>query len=115
MHYLKLGHEHSFENSIIIDLDITPNRGDCLSVLGIARDLNSCLNAKNIDLKETDLIFQPNKSLLNSLNPLKLNFKNKAIKECPEIFFLEIEIENLPESYKNYLEDYFNDLNLKQK
>ena len=49
----KLGHEHSFENSMIIDLDITPNRGDCLSVLGIARDLNSCLNAKNIDFETT--------------------------------------------------------------
>ena len=35
----QLGHEHELENNIF-DLEITPNRGDCLSLNGIARDLN---------------------------------------------------------------------------
>ena len=35
----------------IIDLDLTPNRGDCFSVLGIARDLASSSQTK-LDIKE---------------------------------------------------------------
>ena len=33
------------ENDFIIDIDLTPNRSDCLSVYGIARELN-CINKK---------------------------------------------------------------------
>ena len=36
---LQLGHEHEIENNIF-DLEITPNRGDCLSLNGILRDLS---------------------------------------------------------------------------
>ena len=32
--------------SIIVDIDLTPNRGDCLSAYGIARDLNSLFYKK---------------------------------------------------------------------
>ena len=35
----QLGHEHDIDGDIY-DLDLTPNRGDCLSLLGLARDLN---------------------------------------------------------------------------
>ena len=35
----QLGHEHEIEGEVL-DLEITPNRGDCLSLKGIARDLN---------------------------------------------------------------------------
>ena len=35
------------QRDLIIDIDLTPNRGDCLSVYGIARDLNSLFN-KNV-------------------------------------------------------------------
>ena len=33
----QLGHEHEIEGEVM-DLEITPNRGDCLSLKGIARD-----------------------------------------------------------------------------
>ena len=36
----QLGHENDIQDSII-DIDITPNRGDCLSLLGILRDLKN--------------------------------------------------------------------------
>ena len=32
----------SFHNNIL-DIEFTPNKGDCLSVYGLARDLNSML------------------------------------------------------------------------
>ena len=35
----QLGHEHEVDGDIF-DMELTPNRGDCLSVLGLARDLN---------------------------------------------------------------------------
>ena len=34
----QLGHEHEIKNDIF-DFEFTPNRGDCLSVFGLARDL----------------------------------------------------------------------------
>ena len=34
----QLGHEHEIEGNIF-DMEFTPNRGDCLSVTGLLRDL----------------------------------------------------------------------------
>ena len=36
----QLGHENEIHNNIL-DVEFTPNKGDCLSVLGLARDLNA--------------------------------------------------------------------------
>ena len=35
----QLGHEHEIDGDIL-DMELTPNRGDCLSLNGLARDLN---------------------------------------------------------------------------
>ena len=35
----QLGHEHKIINDFF-DMDLTPNRGDCLSVQGLLRDLS---------------------------------------------------------------------------
>ena len=35
----QLGHEHEIHDDIF-DMELTPNRGDCLSLFGLARDLN---------------------------------------------------------------------------
>ena len=34
----QLGHEHEIEGNIL-DMEFTPNRGDCLSINGLLRDL----------------------------------------------------------------------------
>ena len=44
----QLGHEHQIENDIF-DLEITPNRGDCLSLNGILNDLNIFYNVNKND------------------------------------------------------------------
>ena len=36
----QLGHENEIDNDIL-DIEFTPNRGDCLSLLGLARDLGT--------------------------------------------------------------------------
>ena len=41
----QLGHEHTVTGDIF-NMELTPNRGDCLSLNGLARDLNSFLITK---------------------------------------------------------------------
>ena len=41
----RLGHEHEI-NKEIFDIEFTPNKGDCLSVYGLARDLNTIHDVK---------------------------------------------------------------------
>lgn len=96
----QLGHEHEVEDSIF-DIEFTPNRGDCLSLLGLARDLNVFYETNlNLALYDEDL------------EELELNFTNNSSDKCPAISFLNIEIEGNVKNYKNYLENYFKDLNL---
>ena len=91
----QLGHEHEI-NGDIFDMEFTPNRGDCLSILGLARDLNIFFgNSKAVDL------FNDN------IDVLEFDFENFSSSDCPKISFLEIEIEEATESYKPYLENYF--------
>jgi phenylalanyl-tRNA synthetase beta chain len=92
----QLGHEHEI-NGDVFDMELTPNRGDCLSLNGLARDLAVFFNKSNsIDLFGGDI------------EPLEINFENLSPKDCPEISFLEIEIEESKVEYKAYLENYFN-------
>ena len=83
----QLGHEHEIDGDIF-DLELTPNRGDCLSLIGLARDLN---------------VFFGNSNVLeiykNDIEELEIDFQNLSIKE--------IEIDEIRENYKEYLENYF--------
>ena len=91
----QLGHEHEIDGDIF-DLEITQNRGDCLSLIGLARDLNVFFgNSKVLEIYENDI------------EELEINFQNLSIKDCPKISFLEIEIDEIKENYKKYLENYF--------
>ena len=46
------------------------------------------------------------------LNELQLDFENLSENTCPEISFLKLEIDQVPETYKNSLDNYFSDLGL---
>ena len=96
----QLGHEHEIEDSIF-DMEFTPNRGDCLSLLGLARDLNVFYKT-NLDVP----IYE------DELAPLNLNFINQTMEKCPEISFLNIQINDQVSEYKDYLNDYFRDLKI---
>jgi len=98
----QLGHEHEIYGDIF-DMELTPNRGDCLSLQGLARDLNIFFgNSQNINIYEDDI------------DALKINFKNLSPSDCPKISFLEIEIEETANNYKPYLENYFNKIGNKK-
>ena len=91
----QLGHEHEIDGDIF-DMELTPNRGDCLSLNGLARDLNIFFGKA-----------EPFKTFEGDIEPLNLNFKNLSPEACPKISFLEIEIEGNTKKYKPYLKNYF--------
>ena len=96
----QLGHEHEIDN-FIFDMDFTPNRGDCLSLIGLTRDLNALFETEiKLNLYDKDI------------PSLQLNFLNQSPYNCPEISFLNIQISDKIFKYKDYLEDYFLDLKI---
>tara|TARA_B100001057_G_scaffold123379_1_gene122229 strand:- start:2157 stop:4061 length:1905 start_codon:yes stop_codon:yes gene_type:complete len=96
----QLGHEHEIEGNIF-DMEFTPNRGDCLSINGLIRDLAVFYT---IDLNQ-EIYDKP-------LSKLNMDFENQSENICPRISFLKLEIDRIPELYKNSLEDYFYDLGI---
>ena len=98
----QLGHEHEIYGDVF-DMELTPNRGDCLSLLGLARDLNIFFGkSEAID------IFKDN------IDAYEIDFENLSPSDCPKISFLEIEIEEATKNYKPYLENYFSALGNKK-
>ena len=91
----QLGHENEINNDIL-DIEFTPNRGDCLSLLGLARDLGTFYT-----ISEPLIYYDDN------LDPLEIDFTNHSVNDCPNISFLTIEIDEVPNVYKDYLESYF--------
>ena len=95
---IQLGHEHEVSNNIF-DIEFTPNRGDCLSLMGLIRDLNSFY-----DVEINDNVYE------KSITDLQLKFKNNLLDFCPKISFLKLEIDNIPDTYNEDIESYFSEL-----
>tara|TARA_B100000963_G_scaffold348380_1_gene355887 strand:+ start:1881 stop:3800 length:1920 start_codon:yes stop_codon:yes gene_type:complete len=98
----QLGHEHEVQNDIF-DIEFTPNRGDCLSVNGLLRDINVFYDIK-LDQDKYE----------NNLDKLDINFINECKDDCTNIAFLKIEIESEIDKYKNDLKDYFDCMDVKK-
>ncbi len=91
----QLGHEHEIFGQIF-DVEFTPNRGDCLSLNGILRDLKLFYKINVIDdYYKLDI------------NPFSFEFQNNAEKYCSNISFLKIEIDELPKKNVGYIDEYF--------
>ena len=94
----QLGHEHEIHGDIF-EMELTPNRGDCFSLMGLARDLNVFFgNSKALHIYEDDI------------EVLEIDFENSSPKDCPKISFLEIEIDDEKTKYQPYLENFFNSI-----
>ena len=98
--FFQLGHEHEIHEGIF-NMELTPNRGDCLSINGLLRDL-----AVFFDITPYNEIYN------GDIKSYELEFTNKAPKACPHISFLKIDIEEDIKSYERLLQDYFDDLNI---
>ena len=96
----QLGHEHEIDGDIF-DMEFTPNRGDCLSLNGLLRDL-----AVFYTVNFNQEIYT------EKIEDFKIDFENQSESICPQISFLKLEIDKVPETYKNSLDKYFTDLGL---
>ena len=98
----QLGHEHEI-NDQIFDMELTPNRGDCLSLKGLLRDINLFY-----EISDNDKFFD------NNIKDSSFKFINDSKDSCKKISFLKIDIDEVPKNYKNSLNEYFNDLDNKK-
>lgn len=98
----QLGHEHEIDGNII-NFELTPNRGDCLSVRGLLRDLRLFY-----DIQIDELIYE------DKISDFNFSFTNRAKEFCPKISFLCLEIDKIPELYCKELESYFSELDIKK-
>jgi phenylalanyl-tRNA synthetase beta chain len=96
----QLGHEHEVDGNIY-NMEFTPNRGDCLSINGLLKDLAVFYT---VDLKED--IFT------KKIKELSIDFKNLSENICPQVTFLKLEIDEIPQEYSNSLDSYFSKLGL---
>jgi len=96
----QLGHEHEIDGDIF-DMEFTPNRGDCLSLNGLLKDLAVFYT---VDFNQ--------EIYTEKLEDFQIDFENLSESICPQISFLKLEIDKVPETYKNSLDKYFTDLGL---
>ena len=91
--FFQLGHEHEIENNIF-DMELTPNRGDCLSINGLLRDLSVFYE-----------ITPNNEIYTDDIKSLDINFVNNSQEACPSISFLKIKIQGEVSAYKGIFQD----------
>ena len=91
----------------IIDIDLTPNRSDCLSVLGVARELNSINKKYKYKNNKQDISISP--SIKNTEKKIKIDEKI----HCPKYGYMNLE--NIPKEVKTpeYIEKKINDIGIK--
>ncbi|MDC1194576.1 phenylalanine--tRNA ligase subunit beta, partial [Pseudomonadota bacterium] len=88
-------------NDPVIEIEITPNRGDCLGVRGIARDLAASGIGKLKDLKISEI-----KGEFDSFINWKIDLNDSKKNLCPKIFgrsFQKLENKESPVWLKNRL------------
>ena len=94
----QLGHEHDIYDEIF-DIEITPNRGDCLSLQGILRELSVFYDINfNVELYDKDI------------NSFDFPFKNLSKHICPRISFLKVVIDKSIKPYSGMFGSYFDDM-----
>ena len=98
--FFQLGHEHEIQNNIF-DMELTPNRGDCLSINGLLRDLSVFYE-----------VTPNNEIYTDDIKSLDINFVNNSPEACPSISFLKINIQGEISAYKGIFQDYFDDLDV---
>ena len=94
-------------DDVIFDLEITPNRGDCLSVLGLTREIAAATNSKllNSDVKSiSNFQFPISKQISNFQSPISIEVWEPEL--CPKYtarVIKNVRVEESPQWLKNRL------------
>ncbi len=88
------------DRDIILDINVTPNRPDCLSLLGIAKEIGIFLD-KEVILP--DSMVEETKTQVESLADVKINDPDACPRYCARVI-QDVRIGPSPEWLKNYLE-----------
>ncbi len=87
-------------NDIILDISLTPNRGDCLSHIGIAREIASIINSKT---KNISIKLKEDKSFTKDFLNVEIKNTENCFRYVAKIV-LDIEIKPSPTWLKNKVE-----------
>ena len=84
-------------NGGILDLEITSNRPDCLSILGLAREVSAVYGAP---LKKPDFTFNPQKS---DVDPVKVSIDTPLSRRYMAREVVDVVIGESPDFIKSRL------------
>ncbi|MFA6196657.1 MAG: phenylalanine--tRNA ligase subunit beta [Sulfurimonas sp.] len=101
--------ENSILNDVLIEIELTANRGDCLSIRGVARDLSAAFDRA---LKEYKPIDNENKKGIGRIlnlshsKELNVNLRYKAfdLKELQLPFLMKLRLAQIQETKKSAIE-----------
>ncbi len=71
------------DNDVLIDIDFTPNRGDCLSIQGLARDIAAKTNSIFQPVYDFKKLTQENAAHLNASLAFPVKIHDSAQIHCP--------------------------------
>ena len=87
------------QNDVIFDISITPNRGDLLSHMGIARELGALLNRK---LSEPQIIFNDSGKDINSAVKIQIADSKSCPRYCGSLV-KGVTVKDSPSWLKSYI------------
>ncbi|TAN57957.1 phenylalanine--tRNA ligase subunit beta [Patescibacteria group bacterium] len=94
-------------DEIIFDLDITPNRGDCLSIRGLAREVSAIFKKKSLPHPEFSIKKNPVSSIKKYQGPkMNLSVRVEDKKLCPKYsahIVYDVKVGESPQWMKNRL------------
>jgi len=96
----RIGHDH------VYDIEVTTNRVDMMSVIGIAREAAAILPQFNIKAKLTDNLHQPTKTIpINEAFPLKVAINQQLCPRFTAVIIKNIQVKPSPKNVQVFLEN----------
>ena len=97
----------SIKDDYVIDLDLTPNRSDCLSVFGISRELNC------IDKKYKYKNSENNKKINSTCENTEIQFNILEKNICPKYGYMLLKNVSVSNKTPKYIEQRLNNIGIK--
>jgi len=102
--------EYDLFNDDVIEIDLTPNRGDCLSIYGVARDLSAAFNkelkrVEEVDVKESIGIGKSLSFTYEDIEGVNLHYKIAEVKDLQTPLKMQLRLAQIEQSSQNDIEN----------